>query len=164
MMLHKKPVKAYEGENRGYPRRGIGDREPVARVLGGRVQSNQRGDAGRVDALNGRQIQIEGLPAYKRFQMLQQTAIAAANQFGQLDGIGGLMGGNRRLGCGVVIRDRHNDLLWESCHRLRAFCDLSWSTLSVNAFGAPKRPAEKMVKSQGIGTIPFPLPQRPAFN
>src|ERR1035441_6466665 len=36
-------------------------------------------------------------------------------------------------------------------------------TLSVFAFRAPKRPAEKMVKSQGIGTIPSPLPQPPAF-
>jgi hypothetical protein len=64
--MHENVIKANQGQNRGYPCGCIGDGKPVARIAGGYIQCNQNCNAGRVDALNRRQIQIEGLAARQR--------------------------------------------------------------------------------------------------
>jgi len=110
------PVETYEGQDMRHPRRGIGDGEAVARLAGAGVKRNEGCNAGRVDALNGGEIEGDGLTLHQRQEAVQQAQIVAPYQFG---GLGRFICRDHQGGGWLTHRDHHKNSLGRAVFVLR---------------------------------------------
>jgi hypothetical protein len=90
ILRQENAVKAYEGEDFNYARGRAGDGKAVAGFARGAVERNERCNSGSVNALDGREIEGDGLAAHQWRHPVEQHLVMTANQFGEF----------KRLDCG----------------------------------------------------------------
>lgn len=74
-------VQADQSEDSCHLTRGIADGEIVPFLAGSGVDGDQRGDTGRIDALDGAEVEDEALVMNERHDALQKPLIVTPDQF-----------------------------------------------------------------------------------